>query len=225
MYGSAALALLLSLAGGDRGHLESHFEELPEEGPRLYEPPAPGTYELPPIDRVSEHLLIGADGGREALPGVAREQVALVSFVYTHCADAGGCPAALALVRRLDRSLAERAELRGRVRLVTVSFDPARDTPERMALLREVMAPRGDWRFLTAPDVQAIQPVLDDYGQDALRRAVTEGAEPRVMRHVLKVFLVDGGGAVRNVYSSGFLDWRVVLNDIATVLQTGAAGP
>ena len=36
--------------------------------------------------------------------------------------------------------------------------------------------------------------------------------------HVLKVFLVDGEGRVRNIYSTGFLDLRLLLADLETVL-------
>jgi hypothetical protein len=36
--------------------------------------------------------------------------------------------------------------------------------------------------------------------------------------HVLKVFLVDDTRAIRNVYSTGFLDIRLMLNDAETVL-------
>ncbi len=42
-------------------------------------------------------------------------------------------------------------------------------------------------------------------------------------RHVLKVFLVDRDGQIRNVYSAGFLVPEVVVNDIKTVL--GRGGP
>ena len=40
-----------------------------------------------------------------------------------------------------------------------------------------------------------------------------------VLRHVLKVFLVDANRDVRNIYSAGFLDTRLILADIETVLQ------
>jgi len=36
---------------------------------------------------------------------------------------------------------------------------------------------------------------------------------------VLKVFLVDRAGQIRNVYSTGFLVPQVVINDIKTVLS------
>ncbi len=123
------------------------------------------------------------------------------------------------MLRRLDRELAKRPELAPHVRLATVSFDPEHDTAERMTELRALMAPKGDWRFLTAASEGAIRPVMEDFGQDAVRLVNAEGGESALLRHVLKVFLVDAERAVRNVYSVGFLDWRILLNDIETVRQ------
>ena len=134
-----------------------------------------------------------------------------VAFVYLSCPDA--CPRTLGVLQRFDREIARDPTLRGRVELATVSFDPARDTPVRMAALRENLAPRGTWRFLTAPDEARLAPVLADYGQDV--RAVSETR----LGHVLKVFLLDHRGDVRNVYSTGFLDLRLLRNDALTVLQ------
>jgi protein SCO1/2 len=42
---------------------------------------------------------------------------------------------------------------------------------------------------------------------------------------VLKVFLLDGEGRVRNVYSVGMLDATLVLNDLRTLLLEGARSP
>ena len=49
-----------------------------------------------------------------------------------------------------------------------------------------------------------------------------EGDATGVIRHVLKVFLVDGERWVRNVYSAGFLDARILLHDTQTVLAAPA---
>ncbi len=213
--GAAAFLLCALIYTGALAH-ETH-EELPEPTPLLYEPPAPGSYELPTIDRVEEHVLLGEGGATVSLPGLQQGQVAIVSFVYRSCADAHGCPLALAVLRRLDRALAREPALAAQVRLLTVSFDPERDTPERMSELRRLMQPKSDWQFLTAPSEEAIWPVLRDYGQDALRLATADGKESPTLRHVLKVFLLDEDRAVRNVYSAGFLNERILLNDIQTV--------
>ena len=169
-----------------------------------FEAPAPGSYELPPILAVSEHRLLDERGREVPLLGIAPGEAALVSFIYLSCPDA--CPAATAVLARLDAQLAERPALARRVQLVTVSFDPANDPPARMAALRSSLAPRGRWRFLTAASEVAIAPVLEDFGQ---------AASPS---HVLEIFLVDGRGRVRNIYSTGFLDVRLLLADLETLL-------
>jgi cytochrome oxidase Cu insertion factor (SCO1/SenC/PrrC family) len=141
-----------------------------------------------------------------------------VSFTYLGCRDPSGCPLALATLVRLDRALAARPELLARVRLVSVSFDPARDRPAELARLREGLGPKADWRFLTAPDDAALAPVLAEFGQDVDVLLPAEGDAPPALGHVLKVFLVDARGDVRNVYSAGFLDHRLLLRDVETLL-------
>ncbi|HVH04747.1 MAG TPA: SCO family protein [Myxococcota bacterium] len=179
---------------------------------RRFEPPLPGTYELPPLGHVGAHLLLASDGAAAPLLDLGPGEAALVAFVYLHCPDA--CPMANATFQRVDRAAAVRAELGARTRLVTVSLDPVRDPPAAMARLRSALAPRGRWSFLTAADAASLDPVLADFGQDVVRTA--DGAA--VETHVLRVFLVDGAGRIRNVYSTGFLDERILVNDLLTVL-------
>ena len=166
--------------------------------------PTPGSYELPPILAVGEHQLLDEQGRETLLLGLAPGEAALVSFIFLSCPDA--CPVATAVLAQLDAQLAERPALARRVQLVTVSFDPAHDPPIRMAALRASLAPRGRWRFATAASEAAIVPVLADFGQDA------------TPSHVLKIFLVDDAGRVRNIYSTGFLDVRLLLADLETLL-------
>jgi cytochrome oxidase Cu insertion factor (SCO1/SenC/PrrC family) len=221
----AALAALLLAAAPAGAH------EAPARPPAAAVPapalPAPGSYELPTIARVPDARLLDEAGAPAALLDLAPGQVAVVSFVYTHCADGGGCPLALATLQRLDRAVAADPELRGRVRLVTVSFDPARDTPAVMRGLRERLRPAGDWRFRTARDAGAIAPVLAAFGQDALPLVDARGRDTGVLRHLLKVFLVDAAGGIRNVYSADFLSAELLAVDARTVLletRSAAAG-
>lgn len=237
-----ALAAALALAApAARGHDAAHpatpasGEPAPRPAPPaplfeppapLFEPPPPGSYELPPIERVEEHVLLDHEGLPARVPGLDAGQVAVISFVYRGCGQA--CPAALATLQRLDHALAADPALAGRARLVTVSFDPAHDTPERMAELRAALAPRGEWRFVTAPDLASLEPVLDDYGQRVTRwlppappagsAHAAPAGEAEILSHVLKVFLVDESRRIRNVYSVGLMDPRLIVNDIQTVL-------
>ena len=215
MRGAVVAALAAALC--PLAHAAHEAETPPGETSYRFEAPPPGSYELPPIDHVSEHELLAEDGNPTPLLDLAPSEAALVSFVYLSCGEA--CPLATATLHRIDRLLADDAELAPHVQLVTVSFDPARDTPERMRDLAERLHPSGRWRFLTAPDRAALEPVLADFGQDAVWIPGPEQAKaPDRLRHVLKVFLVDGERRVRNIYSTGLLDVRLVLNDLRTVL-------
>jgi cytochrome oxidase Cu insertion factor (SCO1/SenC/PrrC family) len=186
---------------------------------RLYQLPQPGSYELPVVDRVGRYELLDASGERVPLLEIEPGSCAVVSFVYASCPDAGGCPLVLASLRRMDRALAEKPNLASHVQLVTVSFDPVNDTPERLATLRDHLKPIGEWHFRTAGSDREIRPVLDDFGQDALRLVSAEdGRSLGVIRHIAKVFLVDSDHAIRNIYSTGFLDHEILLRDIETLL-------
>jgi cytochrome oxidase Cu insertion factor (SCO1/SenC/PrrC family) len=200
---------LAAFARADERHAASaSHESLPR-----FEAPAPGTYELPPIARVADHQLLDTAGQPTAVLDLAPGEVAFVSFIYLSCPHA--CPATNAILQKLDRALARRPALAARVRIASVSFDPVRDRPEQMAALERALMPRGRWRFLTAPDEASLQPLLSDYGQDVLRPPTGVSS---TLGHVLKVFLVDDTRAIRNVYSTGFLDIRLMLNDAETVL-------
>ena len=183
-----------------------------------YAPPEPGTYALPSIDDVGDHPLVGSDGRPTTLYAVTRDRVAVVAFVYTSCAEATGCPVSTGVLQRLDGDVAADPALRRRVRLVTLSFDPERDTPARLASARALHEPRTDWVFATAPDEAQLGPLLADFGQPVARLRFDDGRWTGLYRHVLKVFLVDRRHRVRNVYSTGFLHPALILNDVRTVL-------
>ena len=188
-----------------------------------YALPAAGTYELPPIQTVVDHALLDEAGRETTLFDVVGGRIAIVAFVYTTCAESTGCPLSTAVLHRIDRSLADDSDLRDRVALISVSFDPERDTPERMRSERDLHAPRATWRFLTTRDAAMLDPLLDDFGQRVAKLRREDGSWTGLFRHVLKVFLVDEHRRVRNIYSAGFLHAELVLTDVRTVLAGGAS--
>ncbi len=181
-------------------------------------PPPPGTYELPRIDTVADHTLLDSSDKRVDLFDLADCKIAVVSFIYTSCADVGGCPLAAAVLHRIDRMLSGRPEIGKKVTLISVSFDPERDTPARMAEIKQSMKPKTDWHFLTSRTQADLQPVLDDFHQSIAKLRQEDGTWSGLFRHVLKVFLLDTGHNVRNIYSLGFFNPQLVLNDIETLL-------
>ena len=182
-----------------------------------YEVPAPGSYELPPIDSVTDHPLVDAEGRATTLRSVLGGRLAVVSFIYATCGEATGCPMSTEVLRRLDRKLSTLKTLSDDVALVTISFDPERDTSERLIEMQKLRSPDSRWQFFSTKDEAALAPLLDDFGQQVSKLRYPDGTWTGVFRHVLKVYLIDGERRVRNVYSVGFLNPELVLADLETL--------
>ncbi len=86
-------------------------------------------------------------------------QVVLVSMVYTSCEHT--CPMILSELAGLVKGLPESAQKK--VQVLVVSFDPARDTIERLAKVAVERKLDAQWRFLrgTNDDVQELAAVLN----------------------------------------------------------------
>ena len=183
-----------------------------------FTPPPPGTYTLPTIDTVTDHSLLNTKGERTNLFALTHEKLSVISFMYTACADVGGCPLAAAVLHQLDHLLHQRPEIARQVTLISVSFDPVRDTPARMAEIRTHLQPQTNWHFLTSATDADLQPVLADFNQPIAKLRNDQGEWSGLFRHVLKVYLLDGRHNVRNIYSTGLFSAQLVLNDIETLL-------
>lgn len=216
------LLLVITLAAGGLGGTLS-AAELPRMSDYDYDPPAPGTYTLPVVKPAADGDVLDSKGRPLRLRDLTRGCVTVLSFIYTRCAAAKACPYATGVLMQLHRLSSEDPVLAKGMRLVSMSFDPAVDTPEHMAAyatLADGRSPASEWSFLTTRSQDELQPILDAYGQ-----AVDKKKNPLdptgPLNHTLRVFLIDQRGNIRNIYSSGTLDPRLVLADVRTLLMEG----
>jgi cytochrome oxidase Cu insertion factor (SCO1/SenC/PrrC family) len=183
-----------------------------------FTPPAAGTYDLPVIRHVPAFVLIDAAGRRVNTASLMHGKVAVVSFIYTTCSDRLGCPLAGIALRELQTKLVQEG-LQDQAVLLSISLDPERDTPGQLAKYAHAFgAEPSRWHLLTASSEQALKATLRGFGQDRAKVYDERGRFTGRYRHVLKVFLVDPLGDVRNIYSTGSLVPQVMVNDIKTVL-------
>jgi cytochrome oxidase Cu insertion factor (SCO1/SenC/PrrC family) len=224
LLGPGALAVLLTAGALAPGGATAHSTgpSVPDEFIQgafapAFVPPPPGSYELPAIKRVGAFTLRDPAGRAVDTRRATAGKIAVVSFIYTACPDRLGCPLASRTLRDLQARLHETG-LADQVTLVSISFDPERDRPAQLAKYAEIYdADPALWRFLTAPSGRVLDAVLESYGQDRTPERDERGRPTGRIRHVLKVFLVDRAGFIRNVYSAGFLVPELVLNDIRTL--------
>ena len=187
-------------------------------------PPLPGSYKLHRIMPAPDGRVLGIDGRSQPLSRYTRGQVTLLGFIYTTCVDPEGCPLAYRVFDALKTAIAETPALHGKVGFVTLSFDPARDPPEvmrRYAGSRALDTSGGlRWYFLTTRSARELMPLIEGFGQDVRVTVDRSSGRPRrELSHVLKVFLIDRAGYIREIYSSLFLHPQTVLNDIETLLM------
>jgi protein SCO1 len=189
-------------------------------------PPAPGTYRLQRIQRAPDALLRDARDRPRRLGALTRGKVTLLTFFYTYCVDEWGCPFAYRTMVELRERLTGRGHA-GRVRFVSISFDPTNDTPAALRLYSgSLKAEVGlTWEFLTARSMAELLPLLEDFGQDVSVEKDANGRPTRTINHMLKLFLIDREGIVREIYALDYLHPAMMINDIETLLMEQNAKP
>lgn len=184
-----------------------------------FTPPAPGTYQLERIMRAPDGNVVDTDHKAVRLDNYTKGKITLVSLMFTACSDEKGCPLAFFTIYKIKRNLEKTHGADGQVQLVSLSFDPEHDTPEVMRAYGGKHVSGGtavSWHFLTTASKSDVAPILDGFGQDVSKPA--GGDSDREMVHVLKLFLVDKQGWVREIYTTSYLVPQVVVNDIKTLL-------
>jgi protein SCO1 len=217
---TTACALLVGMLG-----LAPVQAQMPASAPRQdFVAPAPGSYALPVIQPAADGWVLEGSQVPRRLKHYTHGALTLLSFIYTYCTDPIGCPLAYATFDTIKRRALADPVLRGQVRLVSLSFDPSHDTPQAMRVYGGEHARGADlpWHFLTTYSTRFLKPILDDFGQDVDIELGAKGAPTRARAHMLKVFLLDPQGQVREIYSAAFLHPDVILNDLRTLALQAA---
>jgi protein SCO1 len=181
--------------------------------------PSPGTYKLPVIQEAGNGWVLDGNRFPWRLSRYTEGALTLLSFMYTYCSDPLGCPLAYATMQDIERRVIADPSLHGKVRLVSLSFDPTNDTPDMMKLYGRIRpsAPQLRWHFLTTYSTRFLQPILAEFGQDIEVELSKTGAPTRMISHMLKAFLIDVQGHVREIYSTAYMNPELIFNDIKTL--------
>ena len=177
-------------------------------------------YHLPVIGIAADGRVLTADNQPASLYELMAGKPILLSFIYSACSDANGCPLATQVLHKIGRQLQRQPELAGQLRLLTLSFNPQHDSPEVMRQYGVGFnTAQLDWQFLTTASEAALQPILDSYGQSVQKVYDSQGHFSGTYTHLLRVYLIDAQHRIRNIYSMDFLrpDW--VINDLKSLLN------
>jgi protein SCO1 len=155
-----------------------------------------------PGDEVPDDSLLDQAGAARKLSDW-RGRALAVTFVYTRCPLPDFCPAMDRRFGELQRAIAADARLRDRVHLVSVSFDPAHDTP---AVVRAHANARGadpkTWSYLTG-SAAAIDHFTSRFGVSA----IAEADAAQTFTHNLRTAVIDRRGRLVKIHTGN--DWTV----------------
>jgi protein SCO1/2 len=143
--------------------------------------------------------------------------VTVLTFTYTHCPLPNFCPLMDQNFATLQRRLADDTILRGRVKLITVTFDPMRDTPAVLAAhAAKLKADPKVWTFLTG-DVATAERFAGAFGVGVIR----DPQDASQVTHNLRTVIIGADGRVRKVYPGN--DWTpgAIVSDLRAALSTG----
>ena len=159
--------------------------------------------------------LIDQDGADIQFPDAYEGNVLLVGYVYTHCPDI--CPMITYNMRDIQRELPDEDEFM----LVSLSFDPKRDSPEILHEYAEnYNLNQQNWRFLTG-NTQEVDEALETLEIKTLKSPTTfkeDGTQQYFIDHTDRVTLIDRNGNVRNTYVGSKMNQEQIISDIHKLL-------
>ena len=161
---------------------------LPDDA-RTTIPAAAGVHILQAGDTVPDTALIDQDGRPITLKDFRGSALA-VSFIYTRCPLPQFCPLIDRRYGEVQKLAANDTALAGRIKLVSISFDPAFDRAEVLrAHAVKVGADPSVWRFATA-DAAIVDRLAAEFGINVIRE------KDGTITHNLRTAVIDPAGRV-----------------------------
>ena len=171
----------------------------------IYHVPAPG-------DAVPDFALRNEDGHEIHLKQFHGKEL-LITFIYTRCPLPNFCPLVTRNFATIEKSLAADPKLYAHTHLLSVSFDPEHDTPERLrAYGAEYIGSDGKGAFTHWDFAVPSKPVLTEMAR-YFDVGITPGPDETIT-HTLATTLIGRDGKVVRFYPGN--DWtpEQVLADV-----------
>lgn len=186
-------------------------------------PPNPDNPPLPPLKEdvvqigkeVPDFKLTNQDGKRISIKDF-RGRALAITFIYTRCPLPNYCILMSKNFSDLAVGIQSNPVLKDKIRLLSISFDPATDTPETLKkyglgyLGKDARADFTVWQLATGTEKE-VRDVADFFGL----RYETEATDKTQFLHSLRTIVIAPDGTVRKVFAGN--EWTT--NDLLKELQ------
>jgi protein SCO1/2 len=196
---------------------EGYLKDITSTGtaPLTEPPPRPRVDILRPGDPIPDATLVDESARTRTLADW-RGHVLAVTFIYTRCPVPDFCPLLDRRFAEIQKAAAADPALRERARLVSISFDPAHDTPAVLAAhAGKVGADPAFWSFLTG-ERDAVEGIAARFGVSI----VSDPASAPEIVHNLRTAVIDGSGRLVEILNGN--DWTV--EKLLDLLRSASAG-
>ncbi len=160
---------------------------------------------LPILWSVPSYRLVDQDG-RTRTPDELRGSVWVADFIFTSCKSV--CPVLSSKMVQVQRAIAD-----PRLKFVSFSVDPERDTPEALRAYAKRWAPDETRWTLLATTKESLTAV-----SKGMKTFVEQQPDPDATVHSAELFLIDGKGQVRGLYSTDGESFEELVPDARRLL-------
>src|SRR6516162_4764011 len=167
---------------------------------------------LPVLWPVPAYRLVDQDG-QTRTPDELRGSVWIADFIFTSCKSV--CPVLSAKMVQLQRAIPD-----PRLKFVSFSVDPDRDTPEALRPYAKRWAPEASRLTVLLTTHQSLAEL-----SKGMKTFVERQPDPDATVHSAELFLIDGKGQVRGIYATDGDSFDALVPDARRLLAELEGGP
>lgn len=149
-----------------------------------------------------------------------RDTTVVMTFFYSYCESV--CPRLISTLRNIQSKALE-GDYGNAVEFLPVTFDPERDTADRLREYAEAMRidlEAGNWYFLRPDGVDRAESVVADTFGLQFKRTDPNGDEPGYMfTHLPLILIVNPSGYVERSYTDSKPVWQDIHEDVKAVVD------
>lgn len=156
------------------------------------------------------YRLLKADSTTVHFPGDYEGEIAVISFIYTHCPDV--CTIITANMKNIQRALQDTSG----IQFIEITFDPERDTPSVLKKYKELYELNNQFTLLTGDTttVNSSLKELDILARKTRIDSLQTDSNDYFMKHSNTIYLMDESGRIRAEYPASVVPPEHIIEDL-----------
>jgi len=158
----------------------------------------------------TSYSLLNTDSTAVSFPDDYKDNITVISFIYTHCPDV--CPVITANMKNIQSQLEDTTG----IQFVEISFDPERDTPSVLANYKSNFKLNEQFTLLTGTqaNVDSLLGKMNILAEKSRIDSVQQDSNQYFMKHSNTIYVMDKQGRIKFEYMGSAVPPEYVAEDI-----------